>query len=203
MMRFFVIMVFFNVLIMSSCTSQIDIEKLQYGENVVEVLKKVEDKKRDRDVQHGVLCYRTEELDHFKYGDVTFSKYTVEDGYSSDYSYIDVYVDSYESNKYLGVTLQIANEKEAVRFINYLEKTKGEPEVLYSEEDINENFGKVYVWQDDIKDQVILLEQRSNIIKNDNRYIETRCVIAQKDVRVENSTNPDVFTLLEQFKMSY
>ncbi|WP_461534253.1 hypothetical protein [Sinomicrobium sp.] len=203
MAKFFGIILSVNMLVMASCKSQIDIEKLQYGESVVEVLKNVDKKEKDREVQNGVLSYRTEELNHFKYGEVVFSDFVAPDGYASDYSYADFYVDSYESNQYLGITLEIAKEEEGTQLVNYLKKQNGDPEVLYLEEDMDKNFGRVYVWQDDKNDQVILLEQRSNETKDSGKYIRTRCVIAQKDLRVENSTDLNVFTLLEQFKMPY
>ncbi|TWP29896.1 hypothetical protein ETU09_02630 [Apibacter muscae] len=187
----------FCIFLMVSCQSQIDLEGLTPGEDISTLAKNLKETREDREPNYGLLGYRTENLDQYKFGEVSFSKYELPDGNVADYSDSYLFVDNFKKNRYLGFRLLLVNEKEGNQLLDYLRKQYGEPEV-------HEGSGKdkAYVWY--VKDQWILFNQkygRKN--QKGENFTSTYCMFVKQGTRVENSTDPKVFTILESFNMAY
>ncbi|TWP29898.1 hypothetical protein ETU09_02640 [Apibacter muscae] len=184
-------------LLFISCQSQIDLEELTPGEDISTLAKNLKETREDREPNYALLGYRTDNLDQYKFGEVSFSKYELPNGYPANYSVSYLFVDNFKKNRYLGFRLTLVNEKEGNQLLDYLRKQYGEPEVHEAS-----NNGQAYVWY--VKDQWILFSQdHISIDKKGNRFLTTDVIVIKQGTRVENSTDPKVFTILESFNMAY
>jgi hypothetical protein len=190
-----VILLFMTSLIIMSCNSQsIDLELLKFDQQIPESVLNIKKIKEDTDVTYGLSSYRTDELQNFKFGDITFSKYSVPNGFDDAYSEIYVHVDNYKENKYLGFSISIANEKEGIALLNYFKKKYGKPE----ERDKLGN-STAFVWELKDSKQWVLLVQNIFSTRDNKRYLQTDLTIVKQDLRVQNTTNVKWLTILESF----
>jgi hypothetical protein len=193
-----VILLFTTSLIIMSCNSQsIDLELLKFDRPIPESILNIKKLVEDTDVTYGLSSYRTDELQNFKFGDVTFSKYSVPNGYDDGYSEIYVHIDNYNENKYLGFSISIANEKEGIALLNYFKKKYGTPEERYTGL-VN---GKALVWK--VKEQWVLLEQNTENTRDHKKYLTTEVTIVKQGLRVQNTNNVEWLSILESFYASH
>ena len=185
-------------LMTTSCNSQTDLDELKFDSNVLGIVKDIKDIEKTRETDYGLLSYETEELQNFKFGDVSFSKYCVPDGYAYGSNSLDIHVDSYDSNNFLGITLNITNKEEVQKLLNYLKKKYGNPE----NRDTGGN-GFAFLWQSDQSKQWIFFFQKEENTRKNNIYLSTRVVVLKQGTRVENAADSKVFTILESFNLSY
>jgi hypothetical protein len=182
-------------LVITSCNSQTDLDELKFETNVLEIMKDIKDVEKTRETDYGLLSYETEELQNFKFGDVSLSKYAVPDAYDYGSNRLDIHVDQYDSNKYLGATLEIANADEAKKILMYLEQKYGKPEKRYQAGDTK---GKAYLWEIKSLKKVILVTQVTEQTRKHNTYLSTRVVIAKEGVRLGNTDDVKFSTIIEQ-----
>lgn len=178
----------------TSCNSQTDLETLKYDRDISLLLKDVKSTEKIKDAYNSLLSYETEDLQNFKFGDVSFTKYSIPDGYAYGSNSLDIHVDSYDSNNFLGITLNITNKEEAQKLLNYLKKKYGNPE----NRDTDGN-GLAFLWQCDQSKQWIFFFQKKENTRKNNIYLSTRVVVLKQGTRVENSNDPKVFTVLDLF----
>jgi hypothetical protein len=191
-------LLFMTSLIIMSCNSQsVDLELLKFDQQIPVSILNIKKIKEDTDVTYGLSSYRTDELQNFKFGDVTFSKYSVPNGYDDGYSEIYVHVDNYKENKYLGFSINIANEKEGIALLNYFKKKYGTPEERYTGL-VN---GKALVWK--VKEQWVLLLQNTENTRDDKKYLTTEVTIVKQGLRAYNSENMEVLTVLGSFSAAH
>jgi hypothetical protein len=189
-----VIVLFMTSLIITSCNSQsIDLESLKFDQQISENILNIKKIEEDTDVTYGLKSYRTDELQNFNFGDLSFSKYSVPTGYDDGYSEIYVHVDNYKENKYLGFSISIANEKEGIALLNDFKKKYGKPE----ERNTGLVNGKAFVWK--VKEQWVLFVQHTENTRDHKNYIETNITIVKQGIRVENTNNLKWLTILESF----
>lgn len=192
------VLLFMITTVITSCNSQTDLETLKYNESVLEIIKNTKEIEKDQDAIYGLKSYRTEELQNFKFGDVSLSKYSVPDGYAYGTCNLYIHIDNYEVSKYLGFTLNITKEEEEKRLLMYLKKKYGNPE--------NRNTGGNGIslfWNVKQSDQWIFLSQNKENTRKDNEYLCTTITIVKQGTRIENLNDPKVFTILESFNMAY
>jgi hypothetical protein len=181
-----------------SCNSQTDLEPLKFGTPIpenIKNIKNIKDVEKDDNGTYGLKSYRSTELDNFKFGEVSFSKYAVPNGYDDAYSDIYIHVDNFEQNNYLGFSISIANDQEGTALLNYLKKKLGK-----AEERVNalEN-GIALVWERKDSKQWILLEQNTENTRDRKKYLTTEITVVKQGTRVLNSKNPEVLTVLGSF----
>jgi hypothetical protein len=185
-------------LMIVSCKGQTDLENLKYDESITKIIETINDKKEDRDPTYGLLSYRIDNLNGFKYGDVSFSKFSVNQGYDDSYSEIYLHVNNYSENKFLGFSMQIAKEEEGKKLVDYLKKKYGNPD----DRETGDN-GTASFWNLDKNKQWIFLIQSTEKTKTKANYLNTSVVIVKQGVRVSNSTDLSVFTVLDNFNLGY
>lgn len=179
-----------------SCNSQTDLETLKFDKPIPEDIKKIKDVEKDDNGTYGLKSYRTTELDHFKFGDISFSKYAVPNGYDDAYSDIYVHVDNFEQNNYLGFSIYITNDREGTDLLNYLKKKLGKAE----ERVTGLKNGIAFVWELKESKQWVLLEQNTENTRDHKKYLRTRITIVKQGTKMLNSKNPEWLTILENFK---
>jgi hypothetical protein len=182
----------------ASCNSQTDLETLKYNESIIEIIKDTKETEKNQDAIYGLKSYTTEELQNFKFGDVSLSKYSVPDGYAYGTSNLYIHIDNYESSKYLGFSLCLTKEEEEKRLLMYLKKKYGNPE----KRDTGGN-GISLFWNVKQSNQWIFLSQNKENTRKNNEYLSTTITIVKQGTRVENSNDSKVFTILESFNMAY
>jgi hypothetical protein len=179
-----------------SCNSQTDLETLKFDKPIPEDIKKIKDVEKDDNGTYGLKSYRTIELDHFKFGEISFSKYAVPNGYDDAYSEIYVHVDNFEQNNYLGFSISLANDQEGTALLNYLKKKLGKAE----ERTNGLDKGITFVWELKESKQWVLLEQNTKNTRDRKKYVRTEVTIVKQGTRMLNSKNPEWLTILENFK---
>lgn len=179
----------------TACNSQTDLDELKFDVNVLGIVKDIKDVEKTRETDYGLLSYETVELQNFKFGDVAFSKYSVPDGYDYGNNRLDIHVDQYDSNKYLGATLEITNTDEAKELLIYLGKKYGKPDMRYQAGD---DKGKAYLWEIKSLKKVILVTQVTEQTRKHNAYLSTHVVIVKEGVRLENTDDVKFATIIEQ-----
>jgi hypothetical protein len=184
-------------LMVTSCNSQTDLETLKFNEQIPETIKKINGIEEDTDPIYGLKSFTTDELQNFKFGDSFFTKYSVPKGYAYSKNYIHIHVDNFDENKYLGFSLNIANDEQGIALLKYLKKKFGKPE----ERDTEGN-GIALFWQVEQPKQWIFLKQYKEITRDDKTYLNTTVTIVKQGVRVENTTDPKLFTILQSFSLS-
>jgi hypothetical protein len=184
-------------ILITSCNVSTDIETLEYDTNISDFIASNKYLKKDIDAIYGLLSYRTDELQNFRFGDVNFSKYKVLKGYNADYNDLHIYVDNYKNNNFIGLTIEIAKEEEGKKLFDYLRKKYGEPESRESQN------GLACVWHNNKLNQWILINQEKRETRDNKSFLYTKCTIVKKEVRVENSNDPKVFTILDLFSLAH
>ena len=192
----------------TSCNSQIDIEKITYGSNISDILKDFKEKEKDTDATTSLPSVAITNLNKIRYGSVDFSKYEVDDGYSSDYNRIDFLT---EEDKYIGVSFHLVKESEGIKLFEYLKKENGEPSMKSIDEANNSGY---YLWNRENSDKLIFYRHSQGSRKDGKlTFYDTHCTIVKKGiilkpdpsndpetVRQILEENPNAFTLLEVFK---
>lgn len=189
-----VITLFMISLLITSCNSQTDIDTLKFGDNVLTVIKDIKDIEKTRETDYGLLSYETQELQNFKFGNVSISKFKIPDSYDYGNNKLSIHVDKYDSNKYLGTTLEITNIEESKKILMYLEQKYGKPERRYQAGDNN---GKAYLWNIGTLKKTILLTQITEYTRKNNPYLYTRIVIVKEGVRLENTNDAKFPTITD------
>lgn len=187
------------ITVISSCTSQTDLETLKFDTTISNDIKKIKNVNEDSDALYGLLSYRTNELQNFKFGEVNFSKYAVPNGYDDAYNEIYIHVDNFNQNNYLGFSISITNDKEGEDLLNYLKKKFGKPE----QRTTGLENGIALVWEVKEPKQWILLVQNNGNTRDHKKYLQTDVTIVKQGVRVENTTNTKWFTILESFNVAH
>ncbi len=185
------------ITVISSCTSQTDLETLKFDKEIPEIIKTINDLEKDTDAIYGLKSFSTDELQNFRFGDSFFSKDSVPNGYAYSKNYIYIHVDNFNENKYLGFSLNLVNENETIALLKYIKKKFGNPE----ERDTGGN-GIALFWQVEKPKQWIFLKQYKESNREDKTYLNTTITIVKQGIRVENTTDPKLFTILESFTLS-
>jgi hypothetical protein len=191
------ILLFTAILMITSCSSQTDIDTLKFGDNVLTIIKDIEDIEKTRETDYGLLSYETQELQNFKFGNVSISKFKIPDSYDYGSNKLSIHIDQYDSNKYLGTTLEITNIEESKKILMYLEQKYGKPEKRYQAGDNN---GKAYLWNIESLKKTILVTQVIEYTRKDNTYLSTRIVIVKEGIRLENTDDVKFPTITDQIK---
>ncbi|KAF2332802.1 hypothetical protein [Flavobacterium nitrogenifigens] len=180
-----------------SCNSQTDLDAIKFDDNVINIIKDIKDVEKTRETNFGLLSYETNELQNFKFGNTSISKYKVPESYEYGNNRLDIHVDQYNSNKYIGITLEITNLEESNKILEYLEQKYGKPEKRYQAGDNN---GKAYLWDIKPLKKVILVTQVTEYTRKDKSYLSTRIVVAKKGIRLENSDDSKFPTITDQIQ---
>ncbi len=133
--------ILFACMLTTSCSQNIDLESLRNDGNISEIVKENKNLVRDRDVTYGLLSYRTIDLKNFNFGSVYFSKYKFPNSYDADYNDLSIHIDDYKNNNFLGFTIEIVNQEESKKLLEYLTNKYGKPESHYAG-----NHDKAFVW---------------------------------------------------------
>lgn len=207
-------------LMISSCNSRTDLETLKFG-NKISLPNNLE---KDYSIYvplEGI--YNAKDISKFQYANIEFISDSIKfknEGVTYKNS-LNIIVDSYDSNKYLGFELELIDEKTSDKFLDVLMKKYGKPLKEYKylkkeDKDID------YLWQNKSTNEIILFKKHNENVHTslngkDNALLsETRIIIvkdglsAKPDLNNPRNTpekikaildsNPNAFDVLEIFK---
>lgn len=205
-----------------SCTSKTDLEKLKFEDKLVNL----DNLEKDYSIYvplEGI--YKVKDIDKFKYSNIIIGSDSIK--FKNELivykNSLNLIVNSYDNNQYLGFELEIINEKTADKFLNLLMKKYGKPlkEYTYLK---NEYKDIDYLWQNKYTNEIILFQKHNetchtSLDGNKNAVLsETRIIIVKDGLSVkpnENDprntpekikavldSNPKAFELIEVFKNS-
>ena len=181
-----------------SCNSQTDLEVIKSDNNISTLVKNIPTSEKRLDELYGLMSYQTEDLQNFKFGEINFSKFKIPNGYAYGTNDLYLHVDNYTSNLFLGFTLNIVKEDESKKLLDYLKKAYGKPEVRETGGN-----GTSLFWNVTKSKQWIFLTQTKERTRKHDVYLSTKVIVVKQGTRIENSKDTKIFTILDNFSMSY
>ena len=179
------------LLLLISCKGKIDLEKIAFDSKIDEKFRNYE---KEVTNESGFKSYTSTELNDLKFGEIDFNTYKVKNGYPYGENQIWILVDDYDNNTFSGIELILNNEKGSELF-NYINKKYGKAD---SREDSN---SKAYFWN--AKNIWVFLKQKHEFNMKHEVYTQTTFSFIKKGIRVENSKDEKVFTILDYFNLTY
>jgi hypothetical protein len=193
-----IILIVMASLIITSCNSQTDLETLKTQQDISEVIKEIKNMEKTTDADYGLATYDTEDLQNFKFGDISLSKYSMPDGYSYSVNSLSIHVDEFGSNKFLGVTINIVKKDEAEKMLLYLTEKYGTP----NNRETAGN-GKALFWNVSKSKKWIFFTTQKDYTRKNSTYTSTKIMIIEEGIRVGNSKDNKTFTILDSFNLSF
>lgn len=213
------IILLLSLLFIISCKGQIDLEKIKVDEKVTFL----DNLEKDNSIYvplEGV--YKVKNIENFKLFDLSLNNDSLifKDETITYSNLLNIIVDSYEKNNYLGFELKLINEKQGNQLFNLLKVKYGKP-LKKSEYLNNLNIQINYLWQDKSSNQIILYSKHNEsghlALDGKNEILsETRIIILKDGLSIkpdmldsrntkENietllKSNPKAFDILEIFK---
>ncbi|CAI8751250.1 hypothetical protein [Chryseobacterium sp. IT-36CA2] len=185
----------FSLLAIVSCNGQTDLESFKFDEKLSDNSLKGE---KETEANYGLLSYKQANINNYKLGTATFSEYAVPKGYEYSNNNLALFVNSYQNNQYLGFVLNLAKEDEGKKLIDYLTKTYGNPEKRSTDKT-----GVAYFWDASAKNKWLFLTQTQELTQSNTKYTNTKLIVVKKGTRVENSSDPGTFSVLDSFTLAY
>ena len=186
------------ILTITSGNSQTDLEKLKIDSDISDLVKGIPTSEKRLDELYGLISYQTEELQNYKFGDISLSKFKIPNAYAYGTNDLYVHVDNYTSNLFLGFTLNIVKEDESKKLLVYLKKVYGNPEIRETGGN-----GISLFWNATKSKQWIFLTQNKERTRKQDVYLSTKVIVVKQGTRIENSKDSKIFTILDNFNMSY
>ena len=210
-------------LTIASCSSRTDLKTLKFGDKLLDL----DNLEKDYSIYvplEGI--YKVKDINKFQYSNIVIISDSIKfkhEGVRYKNS-LNIIVDSYDNNNYLGFELELIDEKTSDKFLDVLMKKYGKPLKEYKylkkeDKDID------YLWQNKSTNEIILFKKHNETFQTsldgkDNALLsETRIIIvkdglsAKPDLNNSRNTpekinavlaaNPKAFELIEIFKSSF
>jgi hypothetical protein len=202
-----------------SCNSKTDLETLKFGDKLLDL----DNLEKDYSIYvplEGI--YKVKDINKLQYSNIAIISDSIKFkhegvGYKNS---LNIIVDSYDSNQYLGFELELIDEKTSDKFLDVLMKKYGKPlkEYKYLEK---EDKDIDYLWQNKSTNEIILFKKHNenfhiSLDGKDNALLSQTRIIIVKDglsskpngndsrntpekIKVLDS-NPNAFDIIEIFK---
>lgn len=183
-----------------SCQSQTrtDLLSLKLDADLSSIIQNDKQFKKDQDPNLGLIGYTTNKLDNYALGIIKLTTYSFPNGNIADYSNLSVFVTNKSKNNYLGFKYNSVNQEETKSIISYLKKTYPN----YEQSDTRGS-GESFFWDIPAINAWIFAYQGISIDKNGKNFFSTNFILVKKGTRIENSDDPKVMTIKENYKMMY
>ncbi len=203
-----------------SCTSQTDLEALKFEDKLLNL----DNLEKDYSIYvplEGI--YKVKDIDKFKYSNIVIGSDSIKfknEGIVYKNS-LNIIVNSYNTNQYLGFELEIINEKTSEKILTILMKKYGKTLNEYKYLKGN-NKDIAYLWQNKPTNEIILFlkhndDFHTSLDGNDNAVLSQTRIIIVKDglsakpnvndprntpekIKAVLDSNPKAFELIEIFK---
>ncbi|WP_194138891.1 hypothetical protein [Flavobacterium hungaricum] len=194
------ILLFTITLMITSCNSQTDLEKIKLDTNVSSIVKDSTKFEKENDVIFPFISYETNKVNNYSFGKLSFTNYRIEDTDKNSLinyeSRISFFVDNYESNKLLGFAIRIEKEDEGNDLFNYVKNKLGKPlkQNVYNKDN---HVQSSYLWDDKARNQLIYIKQNTEYFSNEkNKFISTELAVFKRGLKL----NPDEGTDSQKIK---
>lgn len=208
-----------GLLFIISCKGQTDLENLKYNEKITFT----DNVEKDFSINvplEGI--YKIKNINNFKFSGISLKDDSIklkDEGITYSNT-LNIVVDSYKDNKYLGFELELIDEKLGDTFFDLLKKKYGKPLKKYEYVN-NQNVVINYLWQNKSLNQIVLYKKYNedghiSLDGKDTTLSETRIIIlkdglsvlpnkndprnTQEKIDALLKSNPKAFDLLEIFK---
>lgn len=185
------------ILAVTSCNSQTDFEKLKFDTDISSIIKDSAKFEKSKFTNYSLAAYTTENIDLFKYGNISFSNLKLKDtkknsliSYTSE---INLYVDNFKSNKFSGIIIKTENENEGKKLSNYIKTKLGKP-LLENYYNKKEHLQASYLWDDKKRELLIYLTQDTKYFSDkQNKFISTELTVFKRGLKVlpDEGNNPE------------
>lgn len=187
-------------LMITSCNSQTDLEKIKLDTNVSSIVKDSTKFEKENDVIFPFISYETNKVNNYSFGKLSFTNYRIEDTDKNSLinyeSRISFFVDNYESNKLLGFAIRIEKEDEGNDLFIYVKNKLGKPlkQNVYNKDN---HVQSSYLWDDKARNQLIYIKQNTEYFSNEkNKFISTELAVFKRGLKL----NPDEETDSQKIK---
>lgn len=194
------ILLFTITLMITSCNSQTDLEKIKLDTNVSSIVKDSTKFEKENDVIFPFISYETNKVNNYSFGKLSFTNYRIEDTDKNSLinyeSRISFFVDNYESNKLLGFAIRIEKEDEGNDLFIYVKNKLGKPlkQNVYNKDN---HVQSSYLWDDKARNQLIYIKQNTEYFSNEkNKFISTELAVFKRGLKL----NPDEGTDSQKIK---
>jgi len=183
-----------------SCESQTktDLLALKFDEDVLSIVQKDKQLKKNQDPNLGLRAYTTNKPDNYDLGGVELITYSVPDGNLADYNNLYFFVTGTDKANYLGFKYSSVNQEETKSIIHYLKKTYPN----YEQRD-TKGSGESIFWDLPTLNAWFFVYQGISIDKNDKNFFNTNFIFVKRGTRMENSTDSKIMTIKEYYNMMY
>lgn len=143
-----IIIITFASLLLLSCTKRTDLEKVDFSSSYKEIFKGVKFEMEDEDIATTLPCAYTEEMTHFRFGDIKFQNTDKEE--EIVLSNVKILFNNPSERKTSGIIIEIEEEDIGDKMFSYLKKQYNTPKILSlpSKNDKGRIIGgySAYVW---------------------------------------------------------
>lgn len=190
--------------VMVSCNSQINVENIEFGEDISKIIN-LKEMNKESDLIFGLSSYKTEKLNNLKYGKVIFSDYSLGDNAKNSsisyHSSLSFLVDNYNSNKLSGFLIGIDKEEEGNKLLDYLKVKLGKP-LLQEINKKDKHLQSKYLWDSEKYNQLVYINQYTEYYDNLHKsFITTKVTIVKRGITLtpDAGSNPEsIKNILEE-----
>lgn len=183
-----------------SCESQTktNLLALKFDENVLKIVHRDKQLKKDQDPDLGLRNYTTNKPDNYALGGVKLSTYSFPDGNLADYNNLSLFVAGKDKPNYLGFKYTSVNQEETKSIVDYLKKTYPN----YQQRESKGN-GESFFWDVPTLNAWIFMYQGISGDQKNKKFFTTNFIFVKRGTRMENSTDPKVITIKDYYNMMY
>lgn len=213
----------FILILLQSCNSKTDLEKLKFGDKILDL----DNLEKDYSVYvplDGI--YKVKDIEKFHYSNIEIISDSIKfknEGIAYKNS-LNLIVNSYSNNQYLGFELELIDEKTSDKFLNLLMKKYGKP--LNEYKYLKNKYKDIdYLWQNKSTNEIILFKKHNedfhvSLDGKDKALLSQTRIIILKDglsAKIDKNNprntpekiaailkeNPNAFNILEIFKIYF
>lgn len=154
--------------------------------------------KKEVDPNLGLTNLNTNKIDGYAIGDITLNTYAYPNANLADYSNLSIFVSAKDKSDFLGFNYSSVNQEETRALIDYLKKNYP----TYQQRDTKGN-GESFFWDIPKLNAWMFTHQGISKNKDNSSFFNTNFIFAKRGTRIENSTDTNVQTIRDYYKMMY
>ena len=197
-MKFFYLLMMGMVILSCKSPTTTDLLSLKFDSDISGLVLRDKTLKKDYDPNLGITSFSTNKIDGYAIGNVTLNTYSYPNANLADHSNLSLLVSAKNKSNFLGFIYSSVNQDETKAIIEYLKKTYP----TYQQSDTKGN-GESFFWDIPKLNGWIFTYQGISKDKDNNSFFNTNFILVKRGIRMENSADTKVQTILDYYKMMY